>query len=129
MIAITALQVKLISDLAAVHGVRIEKDVVLFILGEVLAGGSKGFVRWGVNALKAAGWFPGAHLAELAASALGATVAGAATYGVGRAAVTFLQRGQKMTGAELREVFDSEAYQWRDREGVDVIDVEPVDEA
>ena len=32
--AVTAVQVKLISDLAAVFGRRIDKDLVLFILGE-----------------------------------------------------------------------------------------------
>ncbi|MCA9570306.1 MAG: 50S ribosome-binding GTPase, partial [Myxococcales bacterium] len=50
--AVTVIQVKLISDIAAVHGKRIDQDLVLFILGEALAGTSKGFIRWGVKALK-----------------------------------------------------------------------------
>jgi uncharacterized protein (DUF697 family)/GTP-binding protein EngB required for normal cell division len=108
--AVTALQVKLISDLAAIHGQRLDKDLVLFILGEALAGSSKGFVRWAVGAAKAAGWIPGGQALTVAISALGATVAGATTFGVGQAAVTFLQRNGNITGPELREVFDREAF-------------------
>jgi GTPase len=110
MAAVTAIQVKLISDIAAVHGVEIGRDMAFFIMAEVLAGGSKGFVRWAVNSLKAVGWIPGGQLAEVAASALGASVAGAATFGVGRAAVLFVQRGQKADGDELRRVFDTSAF-------------------
>ncbi|MEZ4237223.1 MAG: DUF697 domain-containing protein [Myxococcota bacterium] len=111
--AVTAIQVKLISDLAAVFGRRIDQDLVLFLLGELLAGGSKGFVRWAVEAAKAAGWLPGGQLVTVAVSSIGAVISGAATYGVGRAPVAFLQREGKMTGAELREVFDASAFEYR----------------
>ena len=117
--AVTALQVKLITDIAAVHERRIDKDLVLFILGEALAGTSKGFVRWAVQAAKSAGWIPGGQVVHIATSALGATVAGGTTFGVGKAAVAFMQRGA-MTGDELREVFDAEASSYRD-----VIDAGP----
>ena len=113
MAAITAIQVQMISEIAEVFEARIERDVVLFIIGEALAGTSKGFVRWAVSALKAAGWVPGGQIAEVAVAALGATVAGAATYGVGRAAITFMQRGQSLTGNQLREIFDEEAARYR----------------
>jgi GTP-binding protein Era len=115
--AITAVQVKLVTDLAAIFGRRIDRDLVWFILGEALAGTSKGFVRWGLEAAKAAGWIPGGQVVTLATSALGATIASATTYGVGKAAVAFLQRDGRMTPAELRDVFDAEAIAWRDREG------------
>lgn len=111
--ALTAIHVRLISDLATIYGRRIDKELILFILGEALAGSSKGFVRWSVNALKAAGWLPGAQLATIAVSALGATVASATTWGVGKAAVAFLQREGNMSGVELREIFDKEATQWQ----------------
>ncbi|MCB9698121.1 MAG: DUF697 domain-containing protein [Alphaproteobacteria bacterium] len=111
--AVTAVQVKLISDLAAVFGRRIDKEIVLFILGEVLAGGSKGFVRWALEAAKAAGWLPGGQIVTVAVSGIGAVISGATTYGVGRATVTFLQRDGKMTGAELRDVFDASAFEYR----------------
>lgn len=121
MAAVTAVQVKLMTDLAAVFGERLEKDVVLFLLAEILAGTSKGFVRWAMGALKAAGWIPGTQLMELATSALGATLASASTYGVGKATVTWLRRrseGRLMSGDELRDVFDAEAFRWKDqREG------------
>ncbi|MBT3222946.1 MAG: DUF697 domain-containing protein, partial [Proteobacteria bacterium] len=113
--AVTILQVKLITDIAAVHHQRIDKDLILFILGEALAGGSKGFIRWGVRGLKAAGWIPGGQIAHLATSALGATIAGAATYGVGKAAVSVMQRGP-MSGDQIREIFDAEAFAWKQKE-------------
>jgi GTPase len=132
MAAVTAIQVKLISDIATVHGVELGRDMAFFIMAEVLAGGSKGFVRWAVEGLKAVGWIPGGQLAEVAASALGASVAGAATYGVGRAAVVFVQSGQKADGGALRGAFDSAAFSYqadaeavrRGARGAGVIEVE-----
>jgi uncharacterized protein (DUF697 family)/GTP-binding protein EngB required for normal cell division len=115
MAAVTAVQVKLIADLAAVFGERLDKDIALFLLGELLAGTSKGFIRWGLEALKAAGWIPGGGIMEMAASALGAAIAGATTYGVGKATVAYLSKNRQLTGDELREVFDREAYSWKDR--------------
>lgn len=120
MAAVSAIQVKLIADLAALYDQPMERDLVLFMLGEMLAGTSKGFVRWAMNALKAAGWIPGNQLVELATSALGATLAGAATWGAGRAADVFLRRraeGRVMNGDELRQIFDAEAFKWKDERG------------
>lgn len=126
MVAITTIQVKLISDLAAVHDQRVDKDLALFLLGELLAGGSKGFVRWAVGAMKAAGWVPGGQVAEIAASALGATIAGATTFGVGRAAVSWLQSGTRATPKELKRVFDLAADEWKVKQP-GVIDIEPIE--
>ncbi len=114
--AITALQVKLITDLAGVFGRRIDQDIVLFILGQALAGGSKGFVKWAVEAAKAAGWIPGGQLLTVAMSGIGAAIASASTYGVGKATVAFLSRSGNITGAELREVYDAEALGFRARQ-------------
>jgi uncharacterized protein (DUF697 family) len=111
--AVTAVQVKLIADIAAVYSRRMDNDLAIFILGEILAGGSKGFIRWAVSALKGAGWVPGGQIAHLATSALGATVAGATTYGVGQAAITYMERGAAVTSEELRSVFDEAAFTWR----------------
>lgn len=115
MAAVTAVQVKLITDIAAIHDVRLDKDIAMFIMAEALAGTSKGFVRWALSALKAGGWVPGGAVAEIAASALGATIAGAATYGVGKAAVAYMGKNQDITGDELRRVFDAEASGWKER--------------
>ncbi len=112
--AVTAIQVKLISDIAAVHGKRIDQDVVLFILGEILAGTSKGFIRWAVKALKGAGWIPGGQAVAVAVSALGASIAAATTYGVGKAALRFIQSDGQLSGDELRDVFDAEAFAYRE---------------
>lgn len=113
--AVTAIQVKLIRDIAVVHGQSLDRDVVAFILAELLAGGMRGFVRWGIEALKAAGWIPGGQIAEAAILALSATVAGATTYGVGQATVAWLQSGRTLQGDALRGVFDAAAYLWKDK--------------
>ncbi|MFT7520607.1 MAG: hypothetical protein ACI9MC_002757, partial [Kiritimatiellia bacterium] len=73
----------------------------------------KGFIRWSLSALKTAGWVPGGQIAHLATSALGAGVAGASTYGVGRATITYMEKGAEMTGDDLRKVFDEGAFQWQ----------------
>ncbi len=112
---VTAIQVKLIRDVAVVHGQTLDKDVVAFILAELLAGGMRGFVRWGVEGLKAAGWVPGGQFAEAAILALSATVAGATTYGVGKATVAWIQSGRKMEGDALRAAFDMAAFAWKDK--------------
>ncbi len=117
MAAVTAVQVKLITDIAAIHDVRLDKDVAMFIIAEALAGTSKGFVRWALTALKTAGWVPGGTVAELAASGLGATIAGATTYGVGKAAVAYMGRSSSMSGPELRAVFDAEATRYKQERG------------
>lgn len=113
--AVTALQVKLIRDIAEVFGAPVDREVAIFIIGEVLSGSMRGFVRWGVNGLKAAGWIPGTQIAEAAILALSAMIAGATTYGVGKAAVTFFQSGRKADGNALREVFDAAAWEYKKR--------------
>lgn len=126
--AVTAVQIKLITDLAAVFGRRVDKDLVLFILGEVLAGTSKGFVRWGLEAAKAAGWLPGGQVLTVALSGIGALISGATTYGVGKATVLFLEREGKVTGRELRDVFDASAFDYRTTAGALGPEPERVDE-
>ncbi|TVQ88808.1 MAG: DUF697 domain-containing protein [Deltaproteobacteria bacterium] len=112
--AVTAIQVRLIASIAKIYGRKLDHDVAAFILGEILAGTSKGFIRWSLSALKNAGWIPGGQIAHIATSALGATVAGATTHGVGRAAVTYMERGAELTVDELRSAFDEGAFEWRD---------------
>lgn len=112
--AVTAIQVRLIAAIAAIYGRKLDNDVAAFILGEILAGTSKGFIRWAMSALKNAGWIPGGQVAHIATSALGATVAGATTHGVGRAAIAYMERGAEVTVDELRSAFDQGAFEWRD---------------
>jgi GTP-binding protein EngB required for normal cell division/uncharacterized protein (DUF697 family) len=111
--AVTAIQVKLISDIAAVFSRRMDKELVLFILGEALAGGSKSFVRWALNAAKTAGWVPGTQAVHVATSALGSAIAAATTYGVGQASVAWMQKEGNLSGLEIREIFDAEAHAYR----------------
>ena len=112
---VTAIQVKLIRDIAAIHGQALDRDMVAFILAELLAVGGRGFVRWGMEALKAAGLMPGGHLAEGLILAASASIAGATTYGVGHAAVKWIQSGRTLSADALRDVFDGAAFGWKDR--------------
>jgi uncharacterized protein (DUF697 family)/GTP-binding protein EngB required for normal cell division len=112
---VTALQVKLIRDIAEVFGVPMDKEVAVFVVGEILSGGMRGFVRWGAEALKAAGWIPGGQLIEGAILAVGAAVAGGTTFGVGKAAVAWFQSGRKIDSEALRTVFDAAAWQYKAR--------------
>lgn len=113
--AVTAVQVKLIRDIAEVHGIEVDREVAVFIIGQVLTGGMKGFLRWGVEALKTAGFIPGTQFAEGAILALGSVVAGASTYGVGKAAVAWMQRGGKIEVDALRNIFDLAAWDYKKR--------------
>lgn len=115
MTAVMAVQVAMITEIAAVFDRQIDQEVILFVIAEALAGSTKGFVRWAVNAIKAAGWMPGGQVATVATSALGATIAGATTYGVGKAAIAFLLDDGRLTGARIREIFDSEAFGYHER--------------
>lgn len=112
---VTAVQVKLIRDIAAIYEVPIDKEVALFIVGEVLSGSMRGFVRWGVQALKTAGWIPGTQIAETAILALSALVAGATTFGVGQAAIHYFSNGGRVDGDKLRAIFDLAAFEYRRR--------------
>lgn len=112
---VTAIQVKLIRDIAEVYGTPLDKDVAIFIIGEILSGGMRGFVRWGVEGLKAAGWIPGGQVAEAAILGLSAMVAGATTFGVGRAAAQYMASGRQLDGEALRAAFDVAAWQYKAR--------------
>ncbi len=111
--AVTAIQVKMIRDIATVFEVPVDRDVAMFIMSQVLSGGMRGFVRWGTEALKAAGWIPGTQIAEAAILAVGAAVAGATTFGVGKAAVGWFQNGGKMEADGLRVLFDAAAWDYQ----------------
>ncbi len=104
--AVTAIQVAMVSRIAAVHEVELDRQAILWLIGEVLAGSAKGFIRWAIQALKAAGWLPGAQAAEVATSVLGSAVAVGATLGVGEAAIRYLQSDRSLSGEELRAIFD-----------------------
>ena len=116
--AVTAVQVKMIRDIAVVFGAEMDRDVALFLIGEVMAGGMRGFVKWGIQGLKTAGWIPGTQLAEGAILAFSAAIAGATTFGIGRAAIQFFKSGQKVDGDTLRMVFDAAAFEYKRRKEI-----------
>lgn len=110
--AITWVQVDLVERIAAVHGQRLDREVVFWLVGELLASGSKGFIQWAIQALKTAGWLPGAQVAQAATSALAGAVAMATTHAMGEVAIRFVQSEQRLTVSELRAVFDAVAFRY-----------------
>jgi len=117
--AVTWIQVRLVEEIAAVHGQPLSQEVVLWMVGELLAGGSKGFIRWAIQGLKAAGWIPGAQAAQLATAALASAVAAGATFGTGEAAIRYIQSDGKLKIEDLKTIFDhvarTRAEQLRDK--------------
>jgi GTP-binding protein Era len=115
MAAVTAIQVKMIRDIAIVFEQPVDRDVAMFIIGEVMAGGMRGFIRWGVQGMKAAGWIPGTQMAEGMILAMSAGIAAATTYGIGKAAVHYFQSDRKVEAEKLRTVFDIAAMEFKRR--------------
>jgi len=109
MTAVTWIQVRMVDEIATVHGKELDQDMVLWMIGELLAGTSKGFIRWAIEGLKAAGWIPGAQIAQVATAALASAVNVGATYGIGEAAIRFVQSDQSLSIDDLRTVFDQVA--------------------
>ena len=117
--AITVIQMHMISEIAAVFEVEITEDVAMFILGEMLAGAGRGFTKWAVAALKAAGWVPGGQIGTALSMSLGASIASASTYGVGHATIAYMtrvKRGEPSPHSNLLELYDRFALSWRDAE-------------
>ena len=81
--------------------------MVTWLLSELLAGGTKGFIRWAVRAMKTAGWIPGGQVTHLATSALGGALAAASTRGVGHATIRLMESGLHSNLDELRGIFDT----------------------
>lgn len=107
--AVTWIQVRMVQEIATVHGQRLDREVVLWMVGELLAGTTKGFIKWALGALKAVGWVPGAHLTQAATSTLGSAIAWGATQAIGEAAIRWVQSEERLTIEELRQVFDEVA--------------------
>ncbi|MDP6932023.1 MAG: DUF697 domain-containing protein [Myxococcota bacterium] len=119
--AVGLIQVRMVEEIATIHDQRLERKVVVWLVGELLAGGSKGFIRWAIEALKAAGWLPGTQLVHVATSALGATIASACTIGIGHAAIRYMQADETPEIDELRQVFDTLATAYVSRQGVSTL--------
>jgi len=111
--AVTAIQIAMIREIASIFSAPVDRDVALFIIGEILAGGMRSFVRWGIEALKAAGWIPGTQLAEGAILALSSAIAAGTTYGIGHAAVRYFASGETLDGDALRAEFEEAAKEYK----------------
>lgn len=108
--AVTWIQVRMVEELAAVHGQKLDRDVILWLVGELLAGTSKGFVRRAVDGLKIAGWIPGGQaIAATAVAAVAGSLSAAITVATGEAAIHFLQSEQRLEMDELKVIFNNVA--------------------
>lgn len=104
MTAVTLIQVRMIRNIAEVLEVELKQDMILWILGELLGNTSKGIIRWGINALKTAGWIPGGQILTVATSALGGALSAAMTKGIGLAVIEYLS--EKDSGTDLKKYQD-----------------------
>ena len=108
--AVTWIQVRMVEELAVVHGQKLDKDVILWLVGELLAGTSKGFVRKAVEGLKIAGWIPGGQaIAATAVAAVAGSLSAAITVATGEAAIHFLQSERRLEMDELKVIFNNVA--------------------
>jgi GTP-binding protein Era len=107
--AVTWIQVRMVEQITAVYGKKLDRDIILWMVGELLAGGSKGLVRKGVSALKTAGFIPGAQVAQAATAAIAGGISAAATHGIGQASMHYLESDSPPTLDELKVVFNQVA--------------------
>jgi uncharacterized protein (DUF697 family)/GTP-binding protein EngB required for normal cell division len=123
--AVAFIQVQMVEEIAAIYNKTLERKIITWLVGELVAGGSKGFIRWAIEALKTANLIPGAQFAHLATSALGASIASACTIGMGHAAIHFMQTDEPPGLEELKAVFDAVALSAVKRKDPTVIDISP----
>lgn len=108
IVPLTGLQIGLAMKIAFIYGFTPSKSDVMKLIGSTVTGSiGKSIVRWGITAIKAAGWIPGAQLAELAIMGIASAVAASLTYGFGWACNAYYKSGMNIDLGDLGEIFQS----------------------
>lgn len=108
IVPLTTLQVGLAMKIAYIYGITPTKaDVMKLVASTVTGSIGKQAARWAITALKGTGWIPGAQLLEVAAAAIGATVAASLTYGFGWACNAYYKSGMVMDLGKVGEIFEN----------------------
>ena len=72
-----AIQIKLAKDIGHIYGIVLKKDEILHLMATYIVGGiGIRVARYGIDAIKAAGWIPGDQVAEVCACLASGTIAG-----------------------------------------------------
>ena len=113
MIPLTALQVGLGMKIAFIYECEVtKKDVMQLVAATVTGGLGRQIYRWGIQGLKAAGWF-GGPLGEGAVMAVAATVAASVTYGFGHACKAYYKSGMTLDLDGVGEIFRNMQKQYK----------------
>ena len=119
IVPLTALQVKMILDLANLYEISVSRETIKQFIVEALAGqAGKQAYRLVLSAMKGVGLLSGGAL-TVAAAALAATLAGSITYALGKTARHYFESGMDLPledFADILKVFNS-AYEEADKMG------------
>lgn len=116
IVPLTTLQVGLAMKIAYIYDITPTKaDVMKLVASTVTGQVGKQAARWAITALKATGWIPGAQLLEVAASAIGATVAASLTYGFGWASNAYYKSGMTMDLGDVGEIFENSYSEYKQK--------------
>jgi len=116
IIPLTTLQVGLAMKIAYIYDITPTKADVMKLVGSTVTGQvGKQAARWAITALKATGWIPGAQLLEVAASAVGATIAASLTYGFGWACNAYYKSGMTMDLGNVGEIFENSYNEYKQK--------------
>lgn len=120
IIPLTSLQVGLALKIAYIYNCAVTKNDVMALIASTVTGGlGKQLFKYGVQALKGAGWL-GGPLGAGAVAALGGTIAASITYGFGWVCNAYYKSGMKMDLGELGEIYQEAYKQYYNRKKEDV---------
>lgn len=116
ILPLTTLQVGLAMKIAYIYDITPTKSDVMKLVASTVTGQvGKQAARWAITALKATGWIPGAQLLEVAASAIGASVAASLTYGFGWACNAYYKSGMTMDLGDVGEIFENSYSEYKQK--------------
>ncbi len=116
IVALSALQTGLAFKIAYIYDIKPTKEDIMSLVASTVTGSiGKQIVRWGITALKAAGWIPGAQLLEVAISVIAASIAASLTYAFGWACNAYYKSGMALDLGEVGKIF-KENYEMHQKE-------------
>lgn len=118
IVALSALQIGLAFKIAYIYNVKPTKEDIMKLIASTVTGTiGKQAVRWTITALKAAGWFPGAQLLEVATAAIAASVAASLTYAFGWACNAYYKSGMTLDFEQVTNIFKEKYDLYRKEKG------------
>ena len=113
MLPLTALQVRLGLKIAFIYDREVtKKDVMQLVAATVTGGLGRQIYRFGIQALKGAGWI-GGPIGEGAVMAVAAGIAASVTYGFGHACKAYYKGGMELDLDRVGEIFRDMEKQYK----------------